>query len=54
MSSRHVKNSFIVAKFTTADNDINVYPDQVQFYFTYTVDFLNSLNEHFLAYVRWY
>jgi hypothetical protein len=54
MSSRHVKNSFIVAKFITADNDVNVYPGQVQFYFIHTVDFSNSPNKHFLAYVRWY
>jgi hypothetical protein len=54
MSSRHVKNSFIVAKFITADNDVNVYSGQVQFYFTHTVDFSNGPNEHFLAYVRWY
>jgi hypothetical protein len=54
MSSRHVKNSFIVAKFITADNDVDVYPGQVQFYFIHTVDFPNGPNEHFLAYVRWY
>jgi hypothetical protein len=54
ISSRHVKNSFIVAKFIMADNNVDVYPGQVQFYFTHTVDFPNGPNEHFLVYVRWY
>jgi hypothetical protein len=54
MSSRHVKSSFIVAKFITADNDVDVYPGQVQFYFIHTIDFPNGPVDHFLAYVRWY
>ncbi|EXX50689.1 hypothetical protein RirG_268440 [Rhizophagus irregularis DAOM 197198w] len=51
MSSCHVKSSFVTAKFITIDNDIDVYPDQVQYYFTHTVDLLNGPAEHFLAYV---
>ncbi|RGB21690.1 hypothetical protein C1646_777489, partial [Rhizophagus diaphanus] len=54
MSSRHVKSSFITAKFITIDDDVDVYPSQVQYYFTHTVDLLNGPAEHFLAYIRWY
>src|SRR5271170_7317621 len=55
MSSRHVKSSFILAKFIMNNGDVECYPGQVQYYFT------NKLHlpdkgpiEHFLAYVRWY
>jgi hypothetical protein len=54
MSSRHVKSSFVTAKFITIDDDVDVYPGQVQYYFTHTVDLPNGPAEHFLAYVRWY
>ncbi|PKK55704.1 hypothetical protein RhiirC2_801713 [Rhizophagus irregularis] len=54
MSSRHVKSSFVTAKFITIDDDVDVYPDQVQYYFTHTVDLLNGPAKHFLVYVRWY
>ncbi|CAB4427740.1 unnamed protein product [Rhizophagus irregularis] len=51
MSSRHVKSSFITAKFITIDDDVDVYPGQVQYYFTHIVDLPNGPAEHFLAYV---
>ncbi|PKK59089.1 hypothetical protein RhiirC2_795336 [Rhizophagus irregularis] len=54
MSSRHVKSSFVIAKFIMIDDDVNIYPSQVQYYFTHTVDLPNGPTEHFLAYVRWY
>ena len=54
MSLRHVKSSYILAKFVTNDDTVDCYPGQVQYYFVHTVDFLNGLYEHFLAYVRWY
>ena len=54
MSSHHVKSSFVMAKFIMIDDDVDVYPSQVQYYFTHTVDLPNGPAEHFLAYVRWY
>jgi hypothetical protein len=51
MSSRHVKSSFVTAKFITIDDDVDVYPGQVQYYFTHTIDLPNGPAEHFLAYV---
>ncbi|GET53653.1 hypothetical protein GLOIN_2v1775288 [Rhizophagus irregularis DAOM 181602=DAOM 197198] len=54
MSSHHVKSSFVTAKFIIIDDDVDIYPGQVQYYFTHTVDLPNSPAEHFLAYVRWY
>jgi hypothetical protein len=54
MSSRHVKSSFILAKFTTADGQVDRYPGQVQYYFKHVVDLPDGKAEHNLAYVRWY
>ena len=54
MSTRHVKSSYILAKFITSDGTVDCYSGQVQYYFVYTVDFSDGPYEHFLAYVRWY
>ncbi|CAB4429043.1 unnamed protein product [Rhizophagus irregularis] len=48
---RYVKSSFVMAKFITIDDDIDVYFGQVQYYFTHTVDLSNGPAKHFLAYV---
>ncbi len=53
MSSRHVKSSFVLAKFIIEDDDINCYPSQIQYFFKYMVDLLNNrLAKHFLTYIR--
>lgn len=54
MSSRHVKSSFILAKFVTTDNEVDCYPGQIQYFFKHTINLPNRSAEHFLAYVRWY
>lgn len=54
MSLRHVKSSYILAKFITNDGTVDCYPGQVQYYFTHKINLPNGLTEHFLAYVRWY
>lgn len=54
MSLRHVKSSYILAKFITNDGSIDCYPGQIQYYFTHVVDFPDGPAEHLLAYVRWY
>lgn len=54
MSLRHVKSSYILAKFITSDGTVDCYPGQVQHYFTHTIDLPDGPAEHFLAYVRWY
>jgi hypothetical protein len=54
MSSRHVKSSFILAKFITENDNVECYPGQVQHFFKHTVDIDNEPVEHFLAYIRWY
>ena len=51
MSLRHVKSSYILAKFITENEDVEIYPDQVQYYFTHTVDLPNVAIKHFLVYV---
>ncbi len=54
LSLRHVKSSYILAKFITSDGFIDCYPEQVQYYFVHIVDFSDSYYEYFLAYVHWY
>ncbi|GET54719.1 hypothetical protein GLOIN_2v1775288 [Rhizophagus irregularis DAOM 181602=DAOM 197198] len=54
LSLRHVKSSYVLAKFITDDEDVDTYSGQIQYYFTHVVDFPNGPVEHFLAYVRWY
>ncbi len=43
-----------MAKFITSDKNIDCYPDQVQYYFSHTIDLPNRFIEYFLAYVWWY
>ena len=52
MSLRHVKNSYILAKFITNDGTIDCYHGQVQYYFTHKVDLPSEKAKHFLAYVH--
>ncbi len=54
ISLRHVKSSYILAKFITSDRNVDCYPGQVQYYFSHTIDLPNRPTEYFLAYVRWY
>ena len=54
LSTRHIKSSFIRAKFVTKDGSVDCYPGQVQYFFTHTVDLPDGPSEHYLAYVRWY
>src|SRR5438034_7690266 len=54
MSLRHIKSSYVLAKFITNDTDVDCYPGQVQYYFTHIVNLLNGPTKHFLAYIRWY
>ena len=54
MSSRHVKSSFILAKFVTSDGEVDCYPGQIQYFFKHTINLQNCPVEHFLAHVRWY
>ena len=54
-SARHIKSSFILAKFVNRDGrSIDTYPSQVQYFFEHDI-YLSSQNRtHKLAYVRWY
>ncbi|GBC48175.2 hypothetical protein GLOIN_2v1775288 [Rhizophagus irregularis DAOM 181602=DAOM 197198] len=54
LSLRHVKSSYVLAKFITDDEDVDTYPGQIQYYFTHVVDFLDGPVKHFLTYVHWY
>lgn len=54
MSPRHIKSSYILAKFMTSNNVVDCYPGQIQYFFTHTVDLPDGASEHYLAYVQWY
>ena len=55
MSTRHIKNSFVLAKFITGNEQVECYPGQVQYYFKHIVDLPNALQtEHYLAFISWY
>src|SRR5436190_15604732 len=53
-SPRHIKSSFIVAKFINRDGSVDNYPGQVQHFFEHTINHDNQNLTHKLAYVRWY
>ncbi|RHZ67057.1 hypothetical protein Glove_303g42 [Diversispora epigaea] len=54
-SPRHQKSSYILAKFASEDDSIDIYPGQIQFFFIHEIS-TNRINieNHYLAYVRWY
>jgi hypothetical protein len=44
ISSRHIKNSFILAKFINRDgNSVDIYPGQIQYFFEHSI-YLSSQN----------
>ncbi|RHZ78197.1 hypothetical protein Glove_166g166 [Diversispora epigaea] len=51
----HQKSSYILAKFASEDDSIDIYPGQIQFFFVHEIS-TNRINmeNHYLAYVRWY
>ncbi|RHZ88696.1 hypothetical protein Glove_21g152 [Diversispora epigaea] len=54
-SPRHQKSLYILAKFASEDDSIDIYPGQIQFFFVHEIS-TNRINmeNHYLAYVRWY
>jgi hypothetical protein len=54
ITARHIKSSYIVAKFITQDNNVDCYLGQVQFFFSHKADLPNRELEHNFAFIRWY
>jgi hypothetical protein len=54
ISSRNTKGSFVLARFVNHDGSIDLYPGQVQFFFTHSVNISNKLVQHKLAFIRWF
>ncbi|GBC51791.2 hypothetical protein GLOIN_2v1775288 [Rhizophagus irregularis DAOM 181602=DAOM 197198] len=48
LSFRHIKSSYVLAKFITTDGKVNCYPGQVQYYFKHEIDLPNGPTEHYL------
>ena len=54
-SPRHIKNSFILAKFISRDGkNVDTYPGQVQYFFEHSVYLFSQNLTHKLTYVKWY
>src|SRR5271169_4010793 len=54
MSSWHIRSSFVLAQFVNQDGSVDLYPGQVQYFFTHLLQLPNGIAEHKLAYIRWY
>jgi hypothetical protein len=54
MYSRNIKGSFVLARFVNHDGSIDLYPGQVQYFFTHSINLPNQTIEHKLAYIRWF
>ncbi|RHZ50939.1 hypothetical protein Glove_487g4 [Diversispora epigaea] len=54
-SPRHQKSLYILTKFASEDDSIDIYLGQIQFFFVHEIS-INRINmeNHYLAYVRWY
>jgi hypothetical protein len=52
ISPRHRKNSFVLSKWIQRNDEVDVWPGQVQFFLSHKVS--RAEPEHILAYVRWY
>lgn len=53
-AARHVKSSYILARFVQEDGTIDTYPGQIQFFFEHTVYLNSKESTHSLALVKWY
>lgn len=54
MAPRYMKNSYIIAKFITQNENIELFSGQVQFYFEHEVRLPKGKQVHHLAFVRWF
>jgi hypothetical protein len=52
---RHIKSSFILAKFISRDGkSVDTYPGQIQFFFEHSIHLFSQNSTHKLAYIKWY
>src|SRR5437588_1750537 len=54
MYSCHIESSSVLAQLVTTNRSVNSFPGQVQYFFEHSVNLLNGLVEHKLAYIQWY
>ena len=43
-----------MAQFVNQDESVEMYPGQVQYFFTYHLNLSNGIAKHKLLYIRWY
>ncbi|GET57072.1 hypothetical protein GLOIN_2v1775288 [Rhizophagus irregularis DAOM 181602=DAOM 197198] len=51
LSFRHIKSSYVLAKFIMTDGEDDRYSGQVQYYFKHEIDLPNGPTEHYLAFI---
>ena len=54
MSYWHNTNSYILVKFIMNADEVDCYPDQIQYFFKHTINLPEEDFKHNLAYVWWY
>jgi hypothetical protein len=55
VASRHIKSSFVLAKFISRDGkSVDTYPGQIQFFFEHSIRLSSQNLTHKLAYIKWY
>ena len=54
MSSCYIKSLFVLAQFVNCDESVDLYPGQIQYFFTHTINLADGPVDHKLAYIRWY
>ena len=52
IAPRYRKNSYILAKFIQENESVDMFPGEVQFYFTHTIDLPTGSKMHQLAFVK--
>src|SRR3954470_1140260 len=55
ISHRHIKSSFVLAKFINRDGmSVSTYSSQIQYFFEHSIYASSQNLTHKLAYVKWY
>ena len=52
ISSRHIKSSFVLAQFVNQDGSVEIYPGQVQYFFTHHLNLLNGTAKHIFGGIK--
>ncbi|CAB5199819.1 unnamed protein product [Rhizophagus irregularis] len=54
LAPRYQRSSYVTSKFIQDDEFVDIFPEQVQFYFEHTVLLPTGAKTHRLAFIKWY